>query len=397
MSIEKAMQFGSGVNQSGVRDFNERLLLSMIQRLGPMPGSDLARHAGLSAQTVSVILRSLEGDGLLVRGEPQRGRVGKPRVPMALNETGAFSVGLKMGRRSADLALMDILGRVHAQKQIHYPYPAPQEVMSFLDAGLVEMIGSLPKEQQSRVSGIGVASPFELWKRHEHVQAPENRFAVWAGLDFPAEVAQFSDLPVFVINDATSACYAENTFGRGREFRNYAYFFVGSFIGGGIVLDDAVFEGAHGNAGAMGTMIIGSGTDKPVQLMDRSSLVQLETAITEVGGDPRELWRKGADWQMFEDQLAPWIEVAALELAKAAVSCCAVIDFEAVVIDGAFPPDVRARLTQRVRHYADQIETIGILRPEFAEGSVGENARVIGAAYRPIAAQYFMGAGGLGG
>ncbi|MEM9524245.1 MAG: winged helix-turn-helix domain-containing protein, partial [Pseudomonadota bacterium] len=83
----------SGVNQSGVRAHNERLLLSMIQRNGEMPGSDLARRAGLSPQTVSVILRSLERDGLLVRKAPQRGRVGKPSTPMTLAADGVFSVG----------------------------------------------------------------------------------------------------------------------------------------------------------------------------------------------------------------------------------------------------------------------------------------------------------------
>lgn len=397
MSLERIVQFSAGVNQSGVRDFNERLLLSMIQRLGPMPGSDLARHAGLSAQTVSVILRSLEADGLLIKEEPQRGKVGKPRVPMALNEAGAFSIGLKLGRRSADLALMDIAGRVHALRHLQYRFPEPADVFGFLEAGLRDLVGALPQDLQSRVSGIGVATPFELWKPHDHIDTPASRFAVWAGVDFAQEVARFSDLPIFVINDATSACYAENTFGRGRDFRNYAYFFVGSFIGGGVVLDDAVFEGHRGNAGAMGALIVGSGPKRSVQLMDRASLFLLESAIADAGGDPRELWINGADWQNFEAQLEPWIDMAAKELAKAAVSCCAVIDFEAVLIDGAFPADVRGRLLHRVRHYADQIETIGILRPQFEQGSVGADARVIGAAYRPIAAQFFLGSGGFGG
>ena len=79
----------------------------------------------------------------------------------------------------------------------------------------------------------------------------------------------------------------------------------------------------------------------------------------------------------------------------AALSCCAVIDFEAVLIDGAFPAAVRARLVRRVAALAQDIETIGLYRPEFAEGEVGANARVLGAAYRPIASQYFLGSGML--
>ena len=88
----------SGVNQKGVRDHNERLILSLLRRRGAMPGSDIARHTQLSAQTVSVILRKLEGDGLLEKGAPQKGKVGKPSVPMALNPDGAYAIGFKLGR-----------------------------------------------------------------------------------------------------------------------------------------------------------------------------------------------------------------------------------------------------------------------------------------------------------
>ena len=65
-----------GSNQSGMRAHNERLVLSILRRLGPMAKADIARMTGLSAQTVSVIMRALETDGLLAKGEPVRGRVG---------------------------------------------------------------------------------------------------------------------------------------------------------------------------------------------------------------------------------------------------------------------------------------------------------------------------------
>ena len=103
MDMPKIRSLSGGANQSGLRDYNERLLLSMLLRNGPMPGSDLARLAGLSSQTVSVILRKLEIVGLLERGEPHRGgRVGKPSVPMGLAPKGVLSFGLKIGRRSSE-------------------------------------------------------------------------------------------------------------------------------------------------------------------------------------------------------------------------------------------------------------------------------------------------------
>ena len=57
---------------------NERLVLSLVRRHEALAKSDIARMTGLSAQTVSVIMRALERDGLLLRGDPLRGRVGQP-------------------------------------------------------------------------------------------------------------------------------------------------------------------------------------------------------------------------------------------------------------------------------------------------------------------------------
>src|SRR5689334_14425930 len=69
---------GGGANQVRVRAYNERLVLSLVRRHGSQAKSEIAKRTGLSAQTVSVIMRALEKEGLLIRGEPVRGRVGQP-------------------------------------------------------------------------------------------------------------------------------------------------------------------------------------------------------------------------------------------------------------------------------------------------------------------------------
>ena len=56
-----------GANQNGVRLYNERLVLSLIRRHASLPKAEIARLTGLSAQTISVIMRQLETDGLVVK------------------------------------------------------------------------------------------------------------------------------------------------------------------------------------------------------------------------------------------------------------------------------------------------------------------------------------------
>ena len=122
----------NGVNQKGVRDHNERLILTLLQRHGDLPGSEIARRTRLSAQTVSVILRKLEGDGLVRKGEPVRGKVGKPFVPIALDPNGAFAFGIKVGRRSSEVFLTDLRGNILFKSHLNYTIALPDQVFAFI-------------------------------------------------------------------------------------------------------------------------------------------------------------------------------------------------------------------------------------------------------------------------
>jgi len=380
----------NGANQSGLRDYNERLLLSMLQRHGALPGSALAKLAGLSPQTVSVILRKLELGGLLERGEPTKGKVGKPSIPMRLAADGVLSIGLKIGRRSADLMVMDFQGEIRKQLHTTYAYPLPQNVFGFLKDGLAETLDSLSRVERDRLCGIGIAAPFELWNWHELVGAPAEEFLSWKDIDFKTEVAKLSDLPLYVINDATAACQAEHVFGRGKEFHDYAYFYIGAFIGGGVVLNHSVYEGHQKNAGALGSLrSVGPGGESQ-QLIDSASIYLLEARLQKAGIDPSGLWQKPQKWDAFTDHVQPWLDQTTLELAKASLSTCAVIDFEAVLIDGAFPTSIREKIVGRTRSHMATQDTRGLLLPRIEQGVVGRNARAIGAACRPVFAQFFL-------
>lgn len=380
----------SGVNQSGVRAHNERLLLSVLQRHGAMSGVDLARRIGLTPPAVSTMVRKLEADGLLRRGDPVRGKVGKPSIPFELNPDGVFSIGLKVGRRSADLLLLDFVGSVRNRLHTTYDYPLPETVFSFLRDGLNSLTEGLDDAATARLSGIGIAAPFELWKWNDLEGEPAEKFRSWKHVDFAKEVAVFSDLPVAMINDATAACRAEHLWGRGKQFRDYAYFFVGSFIGGGIVLNHTVFEGNQGNAGALGAMRATGPLGESRQLIDVASIHVLETRLIEAGLNWDLLWTQPQDWSGLARYVEPWIGQTAQELAKAALTVCSVIDFEAILIDGAFPQDVRQELVERVQRYLANQDTRGLIAPQIEAGHIGPNAREIGAAGTPVFRQFFL-------
>lgn len=380
----------TGLSQKGVRDHNERLLLSLLQRNGPMPGSDLARLAELSPPTVSTILRRLEGEGILERGAPVRGKVGKPSIPMKLASDGVFSFGLKIGRRSTDLVLIDLNGRLREERQLTYVTPVPDAIFDFLEEGVASIKSSMSPGLANRICGLGVAAPFEMWNWSEATAGMPTTFSPWKGIDPKAEAHARTGLPILLLNDATAACQAEHTYGRGKEFQDYAYFFIGAFIGGGIVLNNSVFEGRQGNAGALGSLRSIGPNGESMQLVDMASIHQLELRLREVDLDPQQLWSDPASWHSLSRYVDPWLGQTAQELAKAALSTCSVIDFEAILIDGAFPASVRDDLVSRVRRYVVTQDTRGLIQPRIESGSIGGKARAIGAATRPIGAQFMM-------
>ena len=377
-----------GANQVRVRAYNERLVLSLVRRHSGLSKAELARRSGLSAQTVSVIMRSLERDGLLIRGKPVRGKVGQPSVPMMLNPDGVFSFGLKIGRRSADLILMDFVGGVRSTLREIYKFPSPDQITEFVRDGIGKLSANMRYNDRTRVAGIGIATPFELWNWAEEVDVDPGVMAAWRDVDLAAVLGNEVAFPVFMQNDATAACGAELVFGRGPEFADFVYFFVGTFVGGGIVLNHSLFSGRTGNAGAFGPMPVAGENYPPDKLIDHASIVVLERMLIEEGADPSVLWLQPDDWSGLGEILDIWIATTARSLAMAAASSCSVIDFQAVIVDGGFPADVRKRLVDAIRDETLKLDLRGINPPQICEGSIGTRARAIGGASLPLFARY---------
>lgn len=386
-----ASRLHRGTNQSGMRDHNERLVLSLVRQHGGLAKSDIARMTGLSAQTVSVIMRELEDEGLLLRREPLRGRIGQPSIPMALNPEGAFFIGLKIGRRSAELVLIDFLGKVRAMLHHSYRYPAPSETVDFVAAGVAKLRSELTPAQDRRVSGLGIAVPFELWSWADAAGAPRSIMEEWRHRDIRADIQALCDFPVYLQNDATAACGAELVFGNALDVRDFVYFYIGAFAGGGIVLNGRIYSGPTGNAGALGSMPVPGPGGKPIQLIDVASIATLEKALALRGVDAQHLWTSPEEWGDIGPELDTWLADAAGALAYAIASASAVIDFEEAVIDGWMPVAIRARLVKAVSSALDKVDAEGLKLPTVREGTVGIHARALGGASLPLSDRFLVG------
>ncbi len=300
-----ALEVVRGTNQSGMRDHNERLVLSLVRRHGALAKSDIARMTGLSAQTVSVIMRGLEDEGLLARGEPVRGRVGQPSIPMSLAAEGAFFFGLKVGRRSADLVLTDFRGRLRAARRKVYRYPTPDAVVGFVTEAAPELSGELSPALRGRIMGMGVAMPFQLWNWVSVLGVPQSEMDAWRARDLGAELGAATGLPVYVQNDATSACGAELIFGTGERPKDFLYFYFGTFIGGGLVMNGQLYLGRTGNAAAVGSIQVPAPAGGTRRLIDLASMSVLAETMDAAGEPSDHLWSQHDRWEVSSAVLEP--------------------------------------------------------------------------------------------
>jgi predicted NBD/HSP70 family sugar kinase len=380
-----------------MRQFNERTVLRAIRHEGAIPKADLARLTQLSSQTVSIIVNRLLDDGLLIKQERIRGKIGQPSVPLAINPDGAYSIGLQVGRRSLEVVVTDFLGQMRHQWQHTYPYPSPTEVLPKIKEGLKVMQKRLGADAWKRAVGIGLSAPLAMHQWGDLMGKKAQKAMVdWEHIDLVQEVQAMSALPVEFAKDTTAACVAELVQGLGRDVPNYLYVFVGTFVGGGLVMDGHIVNGPRGNAGAIGSMPIGlpamgtrANANTPAQLLQLASGWQLEQALMAAGHDPLLVQQDAILNPEFSAFTQPWLSQAAKALAMSATSAAALLDLDAIILDGSLNPKLIQALIELTESSLAQFSFDGIHQPRVIAGRVGSHARALGGALLPLHAQFF--------
>ncbi len=378
-----------GSNHNGMRQFNERIVLRGIRHAGAIPKADLARLTQLSAQTVSIIVNRLLFDGLLLKQERIRGKIGQPSIPLSLNPDGAFSIGLQVGRRGLEVVVSDFLGQIRHTWQHHYPFPSPGEVIPKMAEGLAYMQAQLA-QNWDKVVGIGLSAPLSLhaWGDLMGSQASQ-AMADWEQIDLLQTVQAMTPLPVEFAKDTTAACVAELVQGQGRELANYVYVFIGTFIGGGLVLDGHIVNGPRGNAGAIGSFPLSVPGKDSGQLLELASGWQLEQALIQAGHDPLLVADDRIMQAEFAQMRQTWLAQASHALALCITSAAALLDLDAIVIDGSISPLLLQAVLAQTESRLKEMRFDGIHRPALMQGQIGASARALGGSLLPLHAQFF--------
>ncbi len=374
-----------GSSQSGVRDFNERVVLQAVRLHGSPSRAELARLTGLTAQAIGLITARLDEQGLLRRRDKVRGRIGQPSVPIALNPDGAFAIGVHIGRRSTDCLLVDFAGEVRQRLTLQYPFPEAEVLMPAVQGHLRGLQASLGRDA-GRLVGVGVAAPYLLGGWHRMLDLSPAQSERWNRLDLRAALQEMTQLPVSFAKDTAAASIAELIQGHGRHLQSFLYLFVDTFVGGGLVLHSRLHGGAHGNAGAVASLPLRSAGDGgwPEQLVRAASLWELEQKFTQAGLDARAAYDERSVESPWQGLAQAWTASAANALAYCILAGTALLDVDAVVLDGSMTPALREALFAQTGQALQRYNWEGVWQPQLHLGAIGPDARALGGALLPL-------------
>jgi predicted NBD/HSP70 family sugar kinase len=182
-------------------------------------------------------------------------------------------------------------------------------------------------------------------------------------------------VPIIVENDAASAALGERIHGVGIGLDTFMLVHIGHGVGGGLILDGALFRGAHDNAGMIGvnfpmTAPRPSGQDlfqtlarAGINAVDFDALETIDLAHPAVKG---------------------WIDRAGAQLANGLHAVVRVLDPQAVILGGRLPPDLQAALFNAMpladRLADDLASGTNLPGPRILNSTLGMHAGVTGAA-----------------
>ena len=346
----------SGMNATSVRSYNERLVLSLLLQNQGISRMEIGKRTGLSAQTVSVLVRSLEREGLVANGKAQKGRMGPPTIPLSLNPEGAFAVGIGVGHRQADVVLVDFVGQI----RFHTTLPNPQVNVAGNQTGLIETVRmamqSVPERDRSRIIGIGLALPED---RDELALAPAGLPERYKSLG--EEIEQALGIDVYVQNDITAAAAGESMFGAARSLDDYLFFYLGARIHHRLVLNHQIFKGeAEENSGI--------------------GLLELERRLQEAGSDAEFLWKREADWPDLGDLVDTWLGDCVTVIDAALRSASLFLPIRTVIVSSYAPNNVSERIAAELANSNAPIEA----RP----GELSVSPKAMGAASLPFSSKF---------
>jgi predicted NBD/HSP70 family sugar kinase len=256
-SASAERSFATGT-PSLLRAMNERSVLEVIHHRGPLSRAQVARECGLSKPTVSLALQGLLEAGLVRAVGRSSGGKGPTAALYELNPGSGWVVGIDVGRHWVRAAIADISGTIVARRDERARVRSART--------LIDQIGQIAHDL-AREAGIRwrnvthatVGSP-GVFDPSRGVVTMAPNLPGWGRHGLVEAVHEELGTNVSFENDVNLAALGERARGHGRSVSDFAYLWVGTGVGLGLVLGGELYRGSRGSAGEIAYLPIGDGS-----------------------------------------------------------------------------------------------------------------------------------------
>jgi predicted NBD/HSP70 family sugar kinase len=392
-----------GTNLPKVGHFNRAVVLEAIQVSDGISRVQIAGRAGLTAQTVSVIVRRLLEEGLVIEDGSLPSRGGKPRTILRVDPTAGYAVGIHFDPGEISYVLADLAGQPAAK--LHTAVRAglaPDAVIRQM-ARTARRVLREADVPDRKVLGIGLACPGPL--DAEGIMNVPPRLTGWDHVPIKRLLEEHAGFPVTSDNDATAAAIGERWAGVARTAPSFAYLYLGTGIGGGLFLDNQIYRGRSLNAGEFGHITVAP--DGPDCYCGNRGCVEAVCCPSAIEAAVRARLAEGAESTLTAEALdhaaicaaaaagdplaGAVIGQVAARLADAAVSIVNMLDIDLLVLGGPAMHEVADVYRQVVaaavatRPLARRLHTVQVETSPIAAdaAAIGAASLVFHATYAP--------------
>ncbi|WP_448058898.1 ROK family transcriptional regulator [Cellulomonas hominis] len=236
-------------SQSSLRGANRAAVVEALRRHGGLTQVELVGATGLSAATVSTIVKELVGSGHVeVRSTIRSGRRAQ-RVTIA-HQVG-LAVGVHIGLRHLRVALGGIDHEIVAEQTL--PLPNEHRIDTSLDQAALLVVELLERVGASldEVLGVGLGLPAPVDTSTGMISV-RGIMRGWDEVHVGHVMSKRLGLNVLVDNDANLGALAESRLGAARGYGDSIYVRASYGTGAGIVLAGRLHRGFAGTAGEIG-------------------------------------------------------------------------------------------------------------------------------------------------
>ncbi|GGT19127.1 ROK family transcriptional regulator [Streptomyces atratus] len=236
-------------SQTSLHRANLERVVRAVRMAGSLTQAEIARSTGLSAATVSNIVRELKDGGTVEVTPTSAG--GRRARSVSLSGDAGIVIGVDFGHTHLRVAVGNLAHQVLAEES------EPMDVDASAAEGfgraerlvkrLIETTGISPDKVIG--VGLGVPGPIDV---ESGTLGSTSILPGWTGINPSEELAGRLGVPVYVDNDANLGALGELVWGSGRGVRDLAYIKVASGVGAGLVIDGNIYRGPGGTAGEIG-------------------------------------------------------------------------------------------------------------------------------------------------